>query len=537
MTRTPTTPAPTRPAPARNRLPRRSAAAVGGGGGSRRSDSGGGPASIPAGTTRRVAEHRAGARLRPDLGGLRRLPRRPRGGARGSARRVVWARDRAPGRRPSRSPRSCSPTTSTATSTTPGSASSTASTPTSTRPLAAPADPAFAEVTWTEATSAYGPLFTLATYPLAWLPVGARGRGAEGARRRSPSSASPPSSPASPPGAAPTRCAPPPSSPSTRWSSSTSSAAPTTTAWRCCWRCSASPPSSAPARPRRGAALVAAIAIKASAAFIAPFALLATAAAPRLTGRIRLDVGLSARRPAAGRGRLAIVAIGAAAYLAFGWDWLHAFGLAGENQGRTSHMSIPITFARLTGLDPDAGPRRRPSSSSLALVLAAAALDLARRRLGPRRRLDRRSASPRHLLAPPLVPDLAPPPRRDLPRPPPPTPDPRPDRLPARSPHPALGPTSARDSLARRGARTPDTCGVGGGGSSERLALWPGVNSDATSDPARQRGGGSPPSALAKDFGRVPALVLGPCSSSDGCRIPVGTLQPSRRPSAVTAPT
>ena len=38
-------------------------------------------------------------------------------------------------------------------------------------PLAAPADPAFAHVTWTDATSAYGPLFTLATYPLAWLPV------------------------------------------------------------------------------------------------------------------------------------------------------------------------------------------------------------------------------------------------------------------------------------------------------------------------------------------------------------------------------
>ncbi|HMI81914.1 MAG TPA: polyprenol phosphomannose-dependent alpha 1,6 mannosyltransferase MptB, partial [Solirubrobacterales bacterium] len=39
-------------------------------------------------------------------------------------------------------------------------------------PLAVPADPAYAEVTWTEATSAYGPLFTLMTYPLAWLPVG-----------------------------------------------------------------------------------------------------------------------------------------------------------------------------------------------------------------------------------------------------------------------------------------------------------------------------------------------------------------------------
>src|ERR1700760_1427048 len=38
-------------------------------------------------------------------------------------------------------------------------------------PDAAPSDPAFAHVTWTETPSAYGPLFTLATYPLAWLPV------------------------------------------------------------------------------------------------------------------------------------------------------------------------------------------------------------------------------------------------------------------------------------------------------------------------------------------------------------------------------
>ena len=43
-----------------------------------------------------------------------------------------------------------------------------------------------------------------------------------------------------------------------------------------------------------------------------------------------------------------------AAWVAFGWDWLHGFGLAGENQDRTSYMSVPITVARLTGLDPDA---------------------------------------------------------------------------------------------------------------------------------------------------------------------------------------
>jgi hypothetical protein len=48
------------------------------------------------------------------------------------------------------------------------------------------------------------------------------------------------------------------------------------------------------------------------------------------------------------------VGVGVAAHLAFGWDWLSAFGLAGENQGRTSHMSIPITVARLTGFAPSA---------------------------------------------------------------------------------------------------------------------------------------------------------------------------------------
>jgi hypothetical protein len=51
---------------------------------------------------------------------------------------------------------------------------------------------------------------------------------------------------------------------------------------------------------------------------------------------------------------LATIAIGSVAYLGFGWHWLDAFALAGENQGRTSHLSIPITTARLTGLDPTA---------------------------------------------------------------------------------------------------------------------------------------------------------------------------------------
>src|SRR5262249_53479459 len=90
-----------------------------------------------------------------------------------------------------------------------------------------------------------------------------------------------------------------------------------------------------------GASLVGAAAIKASAAFVAPFALLAAAREKRLT---RLLAG----------GLAAALLIAVAVYLAFGWHWLGAFGLAGENQGRTSHMSIPVTVARLGGLDPTA---------------------------------------------------------------------------------------------------------------------------------------------------------------------------------------
>jgi len=85
-----------------------------------------------------------------------------------------------------------------------------------------------------------------------------------------------------------------------------------------------------------GGAFVSAWLTKSSAVIAIPFALLGSARRPRF-----LFGGLAA---------LALLAL--AAYLAFDWNWLHAFALAGENQGRTSHMSIPITTARLTGLDP-----------------------------------------------------------------------------------------------------------------------------------------------------------------------------------------
>jgi alpha-1,6-mannosyltransferase len=100
-----------------------------------------------------------------------------------------------------------------------------------------------------------------------------------------------------------------------------------------------------------GAALVAAAATKASALLLLPFALLANL---RLTGR--KYPYMRGNRPInmflAGAVGAALV-VGVAAYLGFGWDWTHAFGLAGENQDRTSHMSIPITFARLSGLGAD----------------------------------------------------------------------------------------------------------------------------------------------------------------------------------------
>jgi Glycosyltransferase family 87 len=219
-------------------------------------------------------------------------------------------------------------------------------------PLAAPGDPAYSEVTWTEAPSAYGPLFTLLTYPLAWLPVSiavavlkavaalsvlgiaaltariAAWRGIDPLRAAAFVALNPLVLVHVVGGA--------------HNDALTMLLATLAVAAILSQRELAG-----------GAALVAAIATKLSTAVIAPFTLIATATSPP-TGR--KPVHISGFRPV---GRLlagalgAAMTIGGAAYLAFGWDWLHGFGLAGENQSRTSHMSIPITFARLTGLGPD----------------------------------------------------------------------------------------------------------------------------------------------------------------------------------------
>jgi alpha-1,6-mannosyltransferase len=204
-------------------------------------------------------------------------------------------------------------------------------------PLAAPADPAYASVTWTETTSAYGPLFTLLTYPLAWLPVGLAVAVLKAVAALSVLGIA----------ALVGRLA----------------------AWRGVDRLRAAAfvalnplvlvhvvggahndgltmllatLSMAGLLSSRelsaGSALVAAIATKASAAFLAPFALL----------------GARRRGSFLAGGAIAGAGVAAAAWLAFGSDWVHGFGLAGENQSRTSYMSIPILTARLSGLDAEA---------------------------------------------------------------------------------------------------------------------------------------------------------------------------------------
>lgn len=238
------------------------------------------------------------------------------------------------------------------------------------RPDAVPSDPAFPHVTWTDQPSVYGPLFTLATYPLAWLPVGTAVAVLKGAAALSVLGLA----------ALAARIA----------------------AWRGIDPVRAAAFVAlnplvlvhvvggahndgltmllgmlgvAAVLARReaaaGAALLAAVAVKLSAAFVAPFALVETARStvPYVRHSDKRNSGTRARavvRLLAGAAAAAL-AIGLAAYLAFGWDWLGAFGLAGENQGRTSHLSIPITLARLTGLDPDA-------VRVAALLLYAAAL-------------------------------------------------------------------------------------------------------------------------------------------------------------------
>ncbi len=231
-------------------------------------------------------------------------------------------------------------------------------------PLAAPADPVYADVAWPETTSAYGPLFTLATYPLAWLPVSVAVAVLKAVAALSVLGlAAVVAQVAAWRGVDPLRAAAFVALNPLVLVHVVGGAHNDGLTMLLAMLAVAAILSAREAAG--GVALIAAIATKPSATLLAPFALLAmTRRAPekrqtfswflihlsRAKGTTRLG-GLG--RSLVG-GALAAAVIALVAYLAFGWDWLHAFGLAGENQGRTSYLSIPITVARLTGLDPDA---------------------------------------------------------------------------------------------------------------------------------------------------------------------------------------
>lgn len=207
-------------------------------------------------------------------------------------------------------------------------------------PAAEPADPTFAQVTWPDTTSAYGPLFTLLTYPLALLPVDVAVyalKAVSGAAVLALAAIVARLAPAR--GVDPLRAAAfvalnPLVLVHVVGGGHNDSIAVLLTMLAVTWVLTAHEISA-------GASLAAALAVKASTLVAVPFAVLG-AATQRRAGQMLLGAGLAA------------VGIGLASYLAFGWHWLDAFGLAGENQGRTSYMSIPITVARLTGLDPAA---------------------------------------------------------------------------------------------------------------------------------------------------------------------------------------
>jgi alpha-1,6-mannosyltransferase len=202
-------------------------------------------------------------------------------------------------------------------------------------PADAPGDDAFRHVDWTGATSAYGPLFTLATYPLAWLPVGAavallKAASALGVlalallvARAAPARGIDPVRAAAFVGLNPLVLV--------------HVVGGAHNDWLAALLAMAGVGAVLAARPfAGGVALVASLAVKAPAAFALPFAFLGSGRRDRL---------------AAGAALAALVAF-LASTAAFGLDWLGALGLVGENQDRVSYMSLPALASRGTGLDP-----------------------------------------------------------------------------------------------------------------------------------------------------------------------------------------
>ncbi len=204
-------------------------------------------------------------------------------------------------------------------------------------PAAVPADPAFSHVTWPHTISAYGPLFTLASYPLAWLPVAAAAYVFKAASAIAVLALA----------ATVARVAP------ARGVDPLRAAAFVALNPLVLVHVVGGPHNDAFAtllmtlgvagvlttrEASGGAALLAGVAVKASAGIAAPFALLGAANKKRLLSGVAVAAVLTI----------------AVSQLAFGRHWLDAFTLLGQNQGHTTHLSIPTTAARLTGLGPGA---------------------------------------------------------------------------------------------------------------------------------------------------------------------------------------
>jgi alpha-1,6-mannosyltransferase len=223
-------------------------------------------------------------------------------------------------------------------------------------PAAAPFDSAYARVTWIGARSAYGPLFTLATYPLAWLPVWLAVAALKATAALSVLATAvlvariAPARGVSPLGAAAFVALNPLVLIHVVGGAHNDGLAMLVATIGIAAMLSSREASA-------GAAFVAALAIKAPAALAAPFALVSAA-------RMKLCTPYEGDKASTGVGgpgvRLlvgavfAALAVGIAAYAAFGWHWLHGIELAGSHQHKTTHLSIPTTLARLTGLDPTA---------------------------------------------------------------------------------------------------------------------------------------------------------------------------------------
>ena len=203
-------------------------------------------------------------------------------------------------------------------------------------PSAAPADPTFAHVDWTGLTTVYGPLFTLGTYPLAALSLG----GAVLALKLFAAATTLALT------ALVARLA------AVRGTDPLRAAAlvglnplvlvhvvggPHNDGAAMLFAMLGVGAVLAAADLGGGVAFVAAAGVKASALFVAPFALLGAGR------RSRFLLG----------GVIALALLALLAWPAFGFHWLNSLGVAEKNLDRTSHMSFPIRFAVLTDLDKD----------------------------------------------------------------------------------------------------------------------------------------------------------------------------------------